>query len=331
MHTHKFDIPVISIGNLVVGGTGKTPITEYLINLLKNDRKLATLSRGYGRKTKGFIVASSTSKSFLIGDEPKQYKYKFPEITVAVGENRANAIDVLISNYHADLILLDDAYQHRTVVAGLSILLFDYKDIYKTDFMLPTGNLREWTSGKRRADILIVSKCPPSLSSNEREKIKKLLNPKTHQQVYFTFIKYDDLKLYFADNNSSVSNKIILVDDLKRYSIVLVTGIANPRPLVEYLKPLSKDVVALTFKDHHVFNEQDAKNIKRKFDLMSHANKIIITTEKDLMRLTDLSSDTLTLLHPLYYIPISTQFFDEDKINFNKQILNYVRKNKTNL
>jgi len=321
--SQKFNIPVISIGNLVAGGTGKTPMTGYLVNLLKNDRKLATLSRGYGRKTKGFIVASSGTKSFLIGDEPKQYKYKFPEIIVSVGENRAKAIDALILNYHADLILLDDAFQHRSVVAGLSILLFDYKDIYKMDFMLPTGNLREWKSGKKRADVFVVTKCPPDLSENEREKIKGILHPKSNQTVYFSYIQYEDLRLYDDIKKNSA-------DDLKRYSVLLVSGIANPKPLIEYLKPLSKEVVTLTFKDHHAFDEDDVRNIKGKFDLISNPNKIIITTEKDLMRLTDLSAETLGLLNPLYYIPISTDFFEEDKNKFDEQILNYVRKNKTN-
>jgi tetraacyldisaccharide 4'-kinase len=310
----------------VVGGTGKTPMTEYLIKLLKDEKKIATLSRGYGRKTRGFIVASAGTKSFLIGDEPKQYKYKFPEIIVSVGEKRADAIDSLIGNYHVEGILLDDAFQHRSVVAGLSILLFDYNDIYKMDFMLPTGNLREWKSGKRRADIFIVTKCPPYLSENEREKIQKILNPRTNQTVYFTFIKYDDLKLYDDENNLS-STKI---NNLKETSVLLISGIANPKPLIEYLKPKVKEVVTITFKDHYVFNENDLKNIMSKMDLITNPNKIIITTEKDLMRLTDFGPDTMASLHPLYYIPISTPFFEEDKDNFNEQILNYVRKNKTN-
>jgi tetraacyldisaccharide 4'-kinase len=330
LHSKRFDIPVISVGNLVVGGTGKTPMTEYLVKLLKDEQKIATLSRGYGRKTKGFIVASSGTKSHLIGDEPKQYKYKFPGIIVAVGENRGEAIDALMSNYHVEGIILDDAFQHRSVIAGLSILLFDYKDIYKMDFMLPTGNLREWKSGKKRADVFVVTKCPPDLPADERERIKKILNPNSNQTVYFAFIKYDDLKLYDADSHSSNSNKVILIDDLKQYIIVLVSGIANPQPLIKYLQPLTKDGLALNFKDHYIYDELDLEMIKSKSDYIKDSNKIFLTTEKDLMRLTDLSPDTLALLQPLYCIPISTRFFDEDGNKFEEQILNYVRKNKTN-
>ena len=321
----KFNIHIISIGNLVAGGTGKTPMTEYLLKVLKNEYKIATLSRGYGRKTKGFIVAASNAKSILVGDEPKQYKSKFPDVIVAVGENRVEAINALQRNYQPEIILLDDAYQHRAVSPGLSILLFDYSNIFKPDFMLPTGNLRELKVGKSRADIFVVTKCPTNLSLEERQRITLKLIPSSNQKLYFSYVFYNDLLNY---SNDESSRKTISVNDLKDFSILLLTGIANPKPMNDYLSKFSKEVVNLSFKDHHVFTEEDILKVKNRYLSINNSNKIMLTTEKDLMRLTDFSNDILGDITPIYYVPISSKFFDEDENAFNQQILNYVRSSK---
>jgi len=326
--SEKFNLPIISIGNLVTGGTGKTPMTEYLIRLLKNDNKVATLSRGYGRRTKGFIVAATNAKSVLIGDEPKQYKHKFPEIIVSVCEKRVEGIKVLIQKYHPEIILLDDAYQHRSVVPGLSILLMGYKSFHQMDFMLPTGNLREWKTGKNRADIIVITKCPKDLPINEREKIQNSFHLNRHQSVYFSTIEYSNLKHYQANGieTSARDSEIILSE----YSILVLSGIANPQAFADHWKLSAKEIYTSFFSDHHSFNDKDIQDIANKYNSISNSKKIILTTEKDLMRLTDLSQELLASISPLYYAPIKTKFFEEDEKNFNKQILEYVRSHKAN-
>ncbi len=323
--SHKFKVPIISVGNLVAGGTGKTPMTEYLIELLKNDHKIATLSRGYGRKTKGFIVAGHHVKSILIGDEPKQSKTKYPDIIVAVGEKRVDAINAILKNYHPEIILLDDAYQHRAVVPGISILLFDYSTIFKPDFILPTGNLREWKRGKNRADIIVITKCPIDLSPQERINITSNIKPKSTQKLFFSNVNYSDLMLY---NANGIAKSSLSINDLKNYTVLLLTGIANPKPLKVHITNLSKEVITLSFNDHHVYAHEDVININQRYKSITNPNKIIITTEKDLMRLSDLSNDILGNIMPIYYIPISSKFFMEDENEFNKYIINYVRNNK---
>jgi len=326
--SERFNLPIISVGNLVVGGTGKTPMTECLIRLLKQDYKVATLSRGYGRKTKGFIVASTNVKSILIGDEPKQYKNKFPEIIVSVCEKRAEGIRTLMQNYHPEIILLDDAFQHRAVVPGLSILLMEYDSIDKMDFMLPSGNLREMKSGKKRADIIIVTKCPTELSLSEREKIRNSLHPKEHQKVYFSFIDYNNFYRYI--NNEIDSSPSLLEMDVSEYSILILSGIGNPQSFANHLKKYVKEVVICFYMDHHYFIEKDIKDVGNKFNSISNPKKLVFTTEKDLMRLMDLPQELLAAITPIYYVPITTKFFEEDEKNFNEQILEYVRNSKAN-
>ena len=324
--SEKFELPVISVGNLVIGGTGKTPMTEYLIRLLKKDYKIATLSRGYGRKTKGFVVASPNSKSTLIGDEPKQYKQKYPEIIVSVCEKRRLGIANLRKNYHPDIILLDDAYQHRSVVPGLSILVMECKSIYAKDFMLPTGNLREFKFGKSRANIIIVSKCPSNLSLEDREEICSYLNPNADQKVYFSYIEYGHLKPY-SSNELGVQT---LPNDMKEYSIIALSGIANPKPFFYYLQQQSKEVHAVAFSDHHDFTEEDIKKVVERYRSIANKQKLIVTTEKDLMRLAALKPEILSLITPIFYLPISAKFFKEDEMDFNENILKYVRTSKAN-
>lgn len=302
----SFDVPVIAVGNLSVGGTGKTPQIEYLIRLLSDKYKIATLSRGYKRQSEGFVLGNSDSNAAILGDEPFQFFQKFPNIQVAVDANRTNGITQLLSQTNKpDLILLDDAYQHRKVKAGFYILLTSYDDLYADDFMLPTGNLRESRSGVKRANIVIVTKCPKDLSEERQEAIYAKLNVKCAQQVFFTFIDYDD-QVYSKDEN-------IAVKDIKGESKILLAGIAKPTPFFDYLKN-EKDE-CLTFPDHHHFSAADLESIQNKAE-----NKKIITTEKDFVRLKDSA-----LVKQLYYLPIKSTFINKSQ-NFDATILEYIKK-----
>ncbi len=304
LKSYSFDIPVIAVGNLSVGGTGKTPQIEYLIRLLSPNYKIATLSRGYKRKSEGFILADATSNADILGDEPFQYYQKFPTIQVAVDADRKNGIEKLLSQTEKpEIILLDDAYQHRKVKAGFYILLTSYGDLYSDDFMLPTGNLRESRSGAKRADVVIVTKCPPNLSSQAQEQIKSKLKLSTNQQLYFSTIEYDDF--VFSETAK------LKVDDVKSNPKLLVAGIAKPEPFFTHLK--QEGDTLLTFADHHSFTESDIETIKNKAN-----NNIIITTEKDYVRLKGKLP-----AYPLFYLPIKSRILT-DSIDFDKTIFNYV-------
>lgn len=303
----SFDIPVIAVGNLSVGGTGKTPQIEYLIRLLSDKYKIATLSRGYKRKSEGFVLASAESNAEILGDEPFQFYQKFPGIQVAVDANRTNGIIQLLSqNEKPQIILLDDAYQHRKVKAGFYILLSSYDDLYADDFMLPTGNLRESRSGANRAKIVIVTKCPKDLSDKEQEEIRLKLKLTCSQQIYFTFIDYDDF--IYGENQK------ITVNEIKSETKLLLAGIAKPTPFFDYLK--NENDECLTFPDHHNFSETDLDSIQNKAE-----NKKIITTEKDYVRLKDSK-----LVSQLYYLPIKSTFIKHQQ-NFDATILDYVKEN----
>lgn len=303
----SFDIPVIAVGNLSVGGTGKTPQIEYLIRLLSDRYKVATLSRGYKRKSEGFVLASSSSNAEILGDEPFQFYQKFPNIQVAVDADRTNGIIQLLSqNEKPQVVLLDDAYQHRKVKAGFYILLSSYDDLYADDFMLPTGNLRESRSGANRANIVIVTKCPKDLSDETQAQIRLKLKLTCSQQIYFTFIDYDDF-IYGE-------NKKVAVNEVKEESKLLLAGIAKPTPFFDYLKN-EKDE-CLTFPDHHNFSDADLELIQSKSQ-----NKKIITTEKDYVRLKDSK-----LASKLYYLPIKSTFINNEQ-NFDVTILEYVKIN----
>ncbi|SHM15751.1 tetraacyldisaccharide 4'-kinase [Flavobacterium chilense] len=303
----SFDIPVIAVGNLSVGGTGKTPQIEYLIRLLSDKYKIATLSRGYKRKSEGFVLASAESNAEILGDEPFQFYQKFPGIQVAVDANRTNGIIQLLSqNEKPQIILLDDAYQHRKVKAGFYILLSSYDDLYADDFMLPTGNLRESRSGANRAKIVIVTKCPKNLSDKEQEEIRLKLKLTCSQQIYFTFIDYDDF--IYGENQK------IAVNEIKSETKLLLAGIAKPTPFFDYLK--NENDECLTFPDHHNFSETDLYSIQNKAE-----NKKIITTEKDYVRLKDSK-----LVSQLYYLPIKSTFIKHQQ-NFDATILDYVKEN----
>ena len=302
----SFDIPVIAVGNLSVGGTGKTPQIEYLIRLLSNQYTVATLSRGYKRKSEGFVLADATSNAEILGDEPFQFYQKFPNIQVAVDANRTNGITQLLSlQKKPQVILLDDAYQHRKVKAGFYILLTSYGDLYADDFMLPTGNLRESRSGANRANIIVVTKCPKHLSDQRQEEIRLKLNLNCSQQIYFTFIDYDDA-IFSKDEKATVN-------DIKSEVKILLAGIAKPKPFFYYLKNENDD--CLTFPDHHHFSDQDLEEIQNKA-----RGKKIITTEKDYVRLKDSK-----LASKLYYLPIKSTFISNHQ-NFDATVLEYVKK-----
>jgi tetraacyldisaccharide 4'-kinase len=302
----SFDIPVIAVGNLSVGGTGKTPQIEYLIRLLSNEFKIATLSRGYKRKSEGFVLADENVNAEILGDEPFQFYQKFPNIQVAVDANRTNGIQQLLSQkVKPEVILLDDAYQHRKVKAGFYILLSSYDDLYADDFMLPTGNLRESRSGANRASIVVVTKCPKDLTVEKQEKIRLKLKLKDAQQLFFTFIDYDDI-VYGKD-------KKVAIKEIKAESKLLLAGIAKPRPFFDYLKNETDE--CLTFPDHHHFSDADLETIKNKAN-----GRKIITTEKDYVRLKDSE-----LIDQLYYLPIKSSFINHQQ-DFDTAILGYTKK-----
>lgn len=324
--SQEFDIPIISVGNITVGGTGKTPHIEYLVSLLKDQFNIATLSRGYKRKTKKFLVATPESTVNDIGDEPKQIKQKFPDITVAVDRKRVNGINSLLSDEIEptfDAILLDDAYQHRYVKPGLSILLIDYNRPIHKDHLLPYGRLREQCWGKRRAHIIIITKTPKNLKPIERRIREKELNAYPYQSLYFTTFKYGKITPLFK---SDTEQEVTLEDN----STLLVTGIANPKPLKEHIMEHSNEVQELQFEDHHDFTSKDLQKIADAFSKIGSQNKIIITTEKDAMRLQEHPNIDIIKHLPIYYIPIEIDFLFEGEEQFNSQIVDYVKKNKRN-
>lgn len=304
--SYSFELPIIAVGNLSVGGTGKTPQIEYLIRLLSDKYKVATLSRGYKRKSEGFVLADKNASAETLGDEPFQFYQKFPNVQVAVDANRKNGIEQLLSsNEKPEIILLDDAYQHRKVKAGFYILLTAYNDLYADDFILPTGNLRESRTGAKRADVVIVTKCPVNLSLDEQKSIKHKLKLTQNQELYFTFIDYDSA--IFSED------KQLQVSDVKNIDKLLLAGIAKPEPFFKHLRKENDEV--LIFPDHHHFSEKDISDIKSKAQ-----NNIIITTEKDYVRLRGQLPK-----EQLFYLPIKSSFISGHE-NFNKEIINYIEK-----
>ena len=302
LKSYSFDIPVIAVGNLSVGGTGKTPQIEYLIRLLSPNYKLATLSRGYKRKSEGFVLANANSNAEILGDEPFQYFKKFQNIQVAVDADRRNGIEQLLKQEaRPEIILLDDAFQHRKVKAGFYILLTAYDDLFRDDFMLPTGNLRESCNGAKRANLIVVTKCPSKITDMEQERIKKTIG--LDLPIFFSFVAYDD-KVYNETESLSVS-------DLKLTQKIVLAGIAKPKPFFDFLQADTDEI--MTFSDHHHFSESEILSIKSKAK-----DKIIITTEKDFVRL-----DAKILKKQLYYLPIKSELVSDQEA-FDQIILNYV-------
>lgn len=317
LNEKRFDFRVISVGNLTTGGTGKTPHVEYLVRLLAPDKNVATLSRGYGRKTNGFQYVSENSKPEKVGDEPLQLKNKFNKVTVAVCESRNSGIEkIIMDNPLTDVVLLDDAFQHRAVKAGLSILLIEYSKIFKPDFLLPAGNLREPFLSKKRADIIVVSKSPMKISDTERIRIIKKIDPENKQKVFFSSLFHSsEIKSVFGSDSLQINEEL---------TALLVTGIADASAIEAYIQTHAKLIKHIKFSDHHTFSNTEIKGIAEIFSTIANENKIMLTTEKDAMRLRE--HEALKKL-PLYYLPVEVVFHKNDQEEFNKTIVQYVGKN----
>ena len=312
--SYEVEIPSIVVGNLSAGGTGKTPHTELLARVLHQEFFTAILSRGYGRKTKGFIMADEGLTASDLGDEPYQFHEKFEEVMIAVDEKRERGIKMLMQQIpQPDVILLDDAFQHRKIKAGLYILLTSFSCPYYSDFPLPTGNLRDNKSQSKRADIIIVTKCPPFLSEEKKKRITERINPLPHQQVLFSSIHYASPKSVFGQR------------DFEDYSeAVVVTGIANPAPFISELEGKFDKIIHKKFPDHHSFTRSDIRSVVKSFDNLKSNNKCILTTEKDAMRLKDhLEKNKLESL-PIFYIPIEIQLLGCMKW-FEERIISFVK------
>ena len=309
----SFKLPVIVVGNLNVGGTGKSPHIEYLIRLLKGSYSVAVLSRGYKRKSKGFQLADKYSTSMALGDEPLQFSKKFDDVLVAVDNDRVNGIETLLKlEKPPEIVLLDDAFQHRKVRAGLNILLTRYGDLYSDDYVLPTGNLRENKLGAKRANFIIITNCPRDLSTKNQQEIYIKLKPLQDQKVYFSTVIYSKILLG--------NRRKLDVSELIDYKVLLVTGIANSRPLEKYLDELGIDFDHMKYPDHYNFNKSDKNKINERFRKVTQVKKIVLTTEKDYVRTFSEEENDV------YYLSIEVKIIDNEK-RFNQEILKYVRKN----
>ena len=333
----SFNIPVICVGNLAVGGTGKTPHTEYLIELLRDKYQVAVLSRGYKRRTSGYVLATPQSTVKTIGDEPYQMHTKFPSVTLAVDENRCHGIEKLLrlKEPAVDVILLDDAFQHRYVKPGLSILLTDYHRLFCDDILLPAGRLRESINGKNRAQIVIVTKCPQDIKPIDYNIITKRLNLYPYQQLFFSSFRYGNLRPVFSQNDSdSITgdsrNKEVPLSSLTDAIILLVTGIASPTPMLERLKEYTQNIDLLSFGDHHDFSHRDIQLVKERFNKLKGEQRIIITTEKDATRLLHHPAVNEELKPFIYALPIEIEILQNQQDKFNQHIINYVRENTRN-
>ncbi len=326
LKSRSFDVPVISVGNITVGGSGKTPHVEYLIRLLKDHCKVAVLSRGYKRKSRGFVLADKNTPMKQIGDEPFQMKTKFPDVAVAVDSNRCRGIDNLTNDEilkDTDVVLLDDAFQHRYVKPGINILLVDYHRLIIYDKLLPAGRLREPKDGKSRADIVIITKCPAELKPIEYRVIQKAMDLFPYQELYFTTLRYENLKPLYCGEDKK------LQDIQPTDNVLLLTGIASPKQLMVDLQAYTKRISPLTFRDHHQFTARDIRRINQTFAQME-GPKMIITTEKDATRLMGMTGMSDEVRHNIFMLPVKVEFMLGQENEFNHKIIDYVRKNSRN-
>jgi tetraacyldisaccharide 4'-kinase len=311
----EFNFPVICIGNISVGGTGKSPMVEYLLRLLVHRYKTATLSRGYKRKTRGYVLADDKTTALDIGDEPMQFHIKFPEVTVAAGEERAIAIpQLLFDRPETDVIILDDALQHRTVKAGLNILLTDYNNLFTRDMFLPTGDLRDSRSSYKRANIIIVTKCSDNFGSAEKEKVTSEIQPLARQHLFFTGIRYGAPYHIISRGIKRMS---------KETEVLLACGIANPGPLKQYIQEESASYDAIYYRDHYIFTIDDLKEIRQRFEKIKAADKMILVTEKDAVRLVKFAAELKDM--PVYVQPIETYFLFNESQRFNFLIEKFIQ------
>jgi tetraacyldisaccharide 4'-kinase len=311
----SFGLPLICIGNLAIGGTGKSPMVEWLLARLGNDFKLATLSRGYKRRTRGYALANANSTALDIGDEPMQFHLKYPGIPVAVGEERLLAIPQLLHDHpETEAIILDDAFQHRQVVAGLNILLTEQSNLFRHDFYLPTGDLRDLKSSYKRAQVIVVTKCKPQLTEEEAAKIIKEIRPLPEQRLFFTSIAYGQPYHIISKKEKPLNAET---------EVLLVTGIANPRPLKKWLEEQCGSYQMLQYPDHHIFSIDDLEDIRKKFNELGDKDRIILTTEKDAVRLDKFSTDIEKL--PFYVIPVSHHFLFDRSDEFRTLVGDFIR------
>jgi tetraacyldisaccharide 4'-kinase len=324
----EFEVPVISVGNITVGGTGKTPQVEYLVDLLHDKYEVATLSRGYKRKTKGFRIVETTSTVAEVGDEPLQIKNRYPNITVAVGEKRVQGVERLLDPENKsipDVVILDDAFQHRKITAGINMLLIDYNRQLKDDTLLPVGRLREGVAQMRRANVIVFTKCPNEVTPIMRRILQKDVRLKPYQSLFFTTLDHGNIEPVFS---APKLDSAFYTE--KAYAILVVTGIASPTLVYAHLKQFAKKIEIRSYADHHYFTEHEIVSVMQKFDALQTGKKIIVTTEKDSMRIKDMPNLPEEFKSNLYYLPVKVKFLDEGENEFNKKILSYVGENKSN-
>lgn len=327
LKSESYDIPVISIGNITVGGTGKTPHTEYLLRLLLKDHKVAVLSRGYKRKSKGYVLAESDTPMERIGDEPYQMKQKFPQAYIAVDKNRRRGIERICSDTataDTEVVLLDDAYQHRYVKPDINILLVDYHRMISEDCLLPAGRLREPRDSQSRASIVVVTKCPADLKPMGFRVIQKALNLYPYQKLFFSTFKYGRMRQLFGTGERNI-------DTLTAgENVLLLTGIASPEQMRIDLEHYTQRITPLSFGDHHYFSAKDVEQINNAFRQMKGDKKLIITTEKDASRLRSLQGLDPAVRENLYVLPVEVEIMRNQEETFNEKILGYVLKNSRN-
>jgi tetraacyldisaccharide 4'-kinase len=315
LRSADFHFPLICVGNLAVGGTGKSPMVEYIVGLLHRDFKVATLSRGYKRKTKGYVLANEGTTALEIGDEPMQFHVKFPDVAVAVGEERLDAVPQLLQDRPGlQVIVLDDAFQHRAVTAGFNILLTEYSNLFTDDVFLPTGDLRDARSSYKRADIIVVTKCPPGLSIEKKRKTIRDIQPYPHQKIFFTCIEYGEPYHISTKQERPIT---------KQDEILLVCGIANPQPLKEYIFDHAETYYQLDYSDHHIFTIDDLKDIRKRYERIDAGSKFIVTTEKDAMRFFKFNEEINEL--PLYVLPIRHKFLFNEGRQFDDMMISFIR------
>ncbi|RYY88187.1 MAG: tetraacyldisaccharide 4'-kinase [Chitinophagaceae bacterium] len=318
MKSATFGLPLICVGNLSVGGTGKSPMVEYLINRMKGRYRVATLSRGYKRKTKGYALATAGTTALEIGDEPMLFHRKFPDVPVAVGEERLVAIPQLLHDRpDTQAIILDDAFQHRPIQAGLNIVLTDYGNLYTRDFFLPTGDLRDSRSSAARAQVIVVTKCPAALDNAEKESLRRELAPKPGQHLFFTTIAYGAAYHITGKQFTNIDEQT---------EVLLITGIANPRPLKKYLEERIQTYSMMHFGDHHIFSIDDWTEIQERFAALEGPKKIILTTEKDAMRLLKFESELHAM--PFFVLPIEHQFLFGEGTQFDSIVHTFIQEFK---
>ena len=326
LKSEQYPIPVIGVGNITVGGTGKTPHVEYLIRLLSQHYKVAVLSRGYKRKTKGYLLARNDTRMQDIGDEPWQVKQKFPEVYVAVDSNRRKGIERLMHDAETrdvEVILLDDAFQHRYVKPGLNILLIDYHRMITDDELLPAGRMRESAKGRNRAQMVITTKCPSDITPMDFRVVQSALNLRPYQQLFFSTFQYGELTGLF--NHRTRPLESIEAEE----HVMLLTGIASPEQMLMDLRRYTRHITPVSFRDHHFFTSEDIQRIADEFKKLSPP-RLIITTEKDATRLHQCPSLPEMLRQSLYILPIQVEIMRNEQDKFNEEIFGYVRKDSRN-